>query len=519
VWLDGESWLGNDFVLRPERIEKGYGHGATMTTLGGCRKSRSLVIAAAMSIMAIGCAGESQKTMPLTTRSEKAREYYLTGCDYALRFRRSDAGHYFEMSLKEDPDFAVAHMYLGLVQPNARELSEHLREAKALSTGISEGERLLIDGTIATTNADPVGAIEAFSKLVELYPHDKIARMTLGFSLYQQQDFHGAVEQFEAAQKIDPELAAAYNMLGYSYRDLGDLPQAEAALRKYMEKVPDDPNPADSYAELLLRLGRFDSSMTYYKKAIQIDSQFSASYAGLATNLMLLGRHDEARQVTQALIDCAEHPTYARDARLMNAITFVDQGEFDLALAEMRLRLELSEKMADYQNQVNDLFAIGTILLAAGKPTDASATFLEAYRTARKFDLSPDLLDAYELRYLSGSALAAINRKDLATAEARYDTYREKVVASAGTQTARQLHLLAGGIALVKQDYELAAAEFAGADQQRPMVLFMQAEALRLGGNLEAAKEMYLRAANLNPTTSLEFACFRRLAQAQADSL
>jgi len=46
-------------------------------------------------------------------------------------------------------------------------------------------------------------------------------------------------------------------MLGYSYRNLGNFDDAETAFKKYIELIPNDPNPYDSYAEMLLKQGGF----------------------------------------------------------------------------------------------------------------------------------------------------------------------------------------------------------------------------------------------------------------------
>ena len=61
--------------------------------------------------------------------------------------------------------------------------------------------------------------------------------------------------------------------------------------KKYVELIPADPNPYDSYAELLLKMGRFDESVANYQKALAIDSNFSSSRIGIATNLMYEGKH------------------------------------------------------------------------------------------------------------------------------------------------------------------------------------------------------------------------------------
>jgi cytochrome c-type biogenesis protein CcmH/NrfG len=47
--------------------------------------------------------------------------------------------------------------------------------------------------------------------------------------------------------------------MGYAYSDKNDFNKAEEAFKKYISLLPDSPNPYDSYAELLLKNGRYDA--------------------------------------------------------------------------------------------------------------------------------------------------------------------------------------------------------------------------------------------------------------------
>ena len=57
-------------------------------------------------------------------------------------------------------------------------------------------------------------------------------------------------------------------MIGYSHIELENYDAAEIALKKYIELTPDSSNPYDSYAELLLTLGKYDQSIEYYQEAL-----------------------------------------------------------------------------------------------------------------------------------------------------------------------------------------------------------------------------------------------------------
>ena len=61
---------------------------------------------------------------------------------------------------------------------------------------------------------------------------------------------------------------ASYNQLGSAHRFLENFSAAETPFTKYIELIPNDPNPHDSYAELLMKMGRFDDSIKAYERPL-----------------------------------------------------------------------------------------------------------------------------------------------------------------------------------------------------------------------------------------------------------
>src|SRR4029079_11541120 len=121
-------------------------------------------------------------------------------------------------------------------------------------------------------------------KLVVAYPRDERAHMLLGAAYFGVQDWNHAIAEYEKSVSINPKFSPPYNQMGYAYRFLEKYPQAEKAFKMYIELIPGDPNPYDSYAELLMRIGRFDESITQYGKALEVDPHFINSHWGIAAN-------------------------------------------------------------------------------------------------------------------------------------------------------------------------------------------------------------------------------------------
>ena len=71
----------------------------------------------------------------------------------------------------------------------------------------------------------------------------------LGQANYDNGDFAQAATEFDEAYRLSQRPALLYNVY-VAYRDAGDLPHAAAALRSYLEQVPDAENAAQLRARL-----------------------------------------------------------------------------------------------------------------------------------------------------------------------------------------------------------------------------------------------------------------------------
>jgi tetratricopeptide (TPR) repeat protein len=224
-------------------------------------------------IFGLSSCGSNQETIPITTTSDKARDYYVKARVYQENLRTQQAIEYFRLALEEDANFALAHLGLGfsLFNTNITEGFESLNRAVALAGNVSEGERLWIEASHAGINNDTRSSKELLEKLVALHHGDVRAHNLLGNFYYGQQEYDRAVTELRKANEIDPDYPPAYNMMGYAYRFLGKYKSAEKAFKTYIKLIPDNPNPYDSYAELLMKIGEYEESIEMYQKALSID--------------------------------------------------------------------------------------------------------------------------------------------------------------------------------------------------------------------------------------------------------
>jgi len=137
---------------------------------------------------------------------------------------------------------------------------------------------------------------------------------------------------------IDPRYPAALNDLAYAYARHGEFADAFEAMDRYVTLLPTQPNPQDSYGELLRMSGNFTSGLEHYRAALKLDPSFITSQLGLGDTYALMGDQAQARVEYDKAIKAAETPADRLDYSLQKATTWVREGnliEADKAFAEV----------------------------------------------------------------------------------------------------------------------------------------------------------------------------------------
>src|SRR6185503_6246993 len=147
------------------------------------------------------------------------------------------------------------------------------------------------------------------------------------------------------------------------------------------------------YAELLLKMGRFDEAITQYNKALAIEPNFINSHFGIAAALAYQGKASEAQAELQKMTQKARTDGERRTALFGQAIVALDSGKFDQALAEVEQEYAIAQKSNDAANMTGDLLLKGNILLAAGKFDDARSAYEQALKTTTDSSLSQQIKD------------------------------------------------------------------------------------------------------------------------------
>jgi len=350
-------------------------------------------------------AAEQDLQAALEKHPNDYRAWFDLGFVYTATGRDAQAIDAYRKSVAAKPEIFESNLNLGLMlaRTGNPEAEEYLRAATGLKPSAKPPEGLyrawVSLGQVLETR-DSKQAAAAFEKAAQLKPNEAEPHLFAAAAAEKSADMAAAERQYQAALECDPKSAGAISGLANLYLTTGRLPQAEAALRKYIALAPQS-------APAHLMLGRV---------------------------LVAQGKAPEAEPVFETALRLS--PGDPRAEAELGALYAMDR---EFAKAEQHFRAALQKQPADAELR----HRLGTALLQQKKFPEAQKELLAAV------NLKPDYGIAY-----GDLALAASENKDYALAikalEARARTLPDTPATYFLRATAYD-HL---------QDYKQAAANY-----------------------------------------------------------
>ena len=439
--------------------------------------------------------------IPVTAKSAEALKSYNQGIGMLDKLHFQDAIKCFEDAIVNDKDFALAYLQKAIafsLEGNTNKYLENINKAVALTTKVSEGERLIILGEKAGAVNNPDEMKKLFKQLVEKYPQDKRAHYYLGSVLYNQGNYASAVKEFEMSIVLAPDFIPAYKLLAYTYSYLAKHYKAEELIQKYIQLLPEEADPYSSLGDILLKEGKFDESLTAYKKSLEKNPDYCKTYIGIGNNLIFQGRIDEARIEFEKLYNLTNNEFNKRQALYAIVCSYVHEGKYDLALEKLQQRYGFAEEMKDIQQMVIDLNLMGDVLLEWGKLDDARSKYKKSIEVSQKSNLPKEIIEDIKHQLLFYEARIDLKKNDVTAAKQKAEKYNNGATRSNNIIEMRKCHGLLGLIALQVKNIDEAINEFKLSDQRDPCILCKTAEAYILKGDKEVAREFWTKAVNVN---------------------
>jgi tetratricopeptide (TPR) repeat protein len=469
----------------------------------------SIFLLIILSINWVSCRSNETGKVPVTTNSKEALKFYLKGRDLMERLRYQEAQAYFEKALNLDPDFALAHLHKGMIYFGGNDFNQELKIAVSLVDRVSPGEKLKILGMEAFANRLPMKEQEYYQTLVNEFPNDERVHVLLGNHYFFQADYNKAIGSYRRATEINPKYSPPYNQLGYSHRYLENYIEAENAFEIYIKLIPDDPNPYDSYADLLMKMGNFKKSIKTFEKALKQDPAFYSSLIGIANNLNLLGKHEQAREEIREALGTTTVPAEIRALKYTRVISFIDQGDLEGGLTELEDIFTMDKELNDPSRIAGDLIYIATVQQELGNYQEADLKYKQALQFIEDSALSNERKENFRRIYLYRYANLALAQKNIQQAKDYTQKFKQSIEGVKDRIRTWNYHELLGLIAMEEQNYDEALGELRRSNFRNPNINLQMAIAAYNKGDRTQAIKFCEKAVNFNGINNMNYAMIR----------
>jgi tetratricopeptide (TPR) repeat protein len=277
------------------------------------------------------------RTVPVTTTVVMAQRAYEMGMVHREDLLFVDEGlDFFRESVQADPQFALGHAAVGYFTSDPKEEKRESELAVKYMTNASPDEQLLITWMNGTKNGELVAAISAMNDLMAKYPHDeRLGNLDAEWLCSNQFAYEPGEAILTRLLKFDPNYYPAMNNLAYCYALSGQPQLAPPLMEQYAAALPNEPNPQDSWGEMMRILGDYPAALEHYRKALEINKHFNSSQVGIASTYALMGDEPRARtQYLEAVKGTKEKPT-RMGYLILWAMTYYRENQPRRARAEM----------------------------------------------------------------------------------------------------------------------------------------------------------------------------------------
>ena len=400
--------------------------------------------------------GKAQK-FPVTTSSAAAARYFETGMVHYENHRWNFALRDWREAVALDPKFALAYTWICFTTTDPAEESQDRAKAKALLNHITPAEQSMVRWMAGAHENNYVEGIQAMNDAAQAYPHDKRLNFLIGYWLYKLDEYERSKTFTLQALEDDPAYATAYNQLGYLYSRVREYDKAIEAMEKYVKLLPNEPNPHDSYGEMLRLSGRFEDALEQYHIALKIDPTFYISQKELGETYAVMGQEERARAEYARAIQEAPGNGLKAEYLQKSAMTYLREQKYDDADKAYRNAAESAHAMGQWvwEARAYRIMAMyQTDHDTAAKELDqAEAILAEKSDAVAKSDL-----DEERARILRVRVEQAIAANDLAGAKKTLAEL-EKMAASGSISIQRTYAGADGTLLLARKKYRDAAAQ------------------------------------------------------------
>ena len=321
----------------------------------------------------------------ITSASPEAYKLYAQGRAYHMARDYKSSIALMEKAVAIDPGFAMAYRSLGTAYANMgfrTKADEYRRKAMALTDRISERERWLIEGTYYNRSERTYDkAIEAFGKVLALYPDDPVANNGLGLVYGYIEEPEKSVPFYEKCVRLPSAAYLNYGNLAAAYAEVGKYEQARQIIEGFLKKAPDSAFAHDDIAGVYIFEGKYDLVLAETDKAFALAPTEMGIYGTAGEAALLKGDFGRAETEFQKLAAAAVKANMPWRRRGLTCL-YLAQGKYGKALEQIALVMDEAGKAGEPTWLGAFNFFATLVYNEAGRYADALRAAEQSYRIA-----------------------------------------------------------------------------------------------------------------------------------------
>jgi serine/threonine protein kinase len=416
----------------------------------------------------------------ITTRSPEAYKLYSEARTYHMQTDYWRSIGTMQRALDIDPEFAMAWRSVAMAFNNlgVRQAKlDAITKAFNFRDKVSERERYTIEADYYKSWEKSYDkAMDAYKKLLDLYPDDSIGNTNLGILYFELEEFDKAIVHYENTIRHNAQdRLASWNLIE-TYEAMGSYDSAHQAIERYLKDNPDTIPFLLKQYNVNLYQGEHDLAQAVMDKIIAIDPDLQPTYDTHLGHIFLL-RGD----LEKARIQYLKEPEGSTGYRLNMANLSLLQGKFLDAEKEYLKKPVLHEQLAIFY-------------LRTGQSQRALEEFAVLEELATKSEIISD-----QVRVLYAKGVAHAQMKAFEKASQLAEEIRTSIPAWMNKKLIRYHDHLLGKIAFERGDFSgsipflnRAVQSLYAPDDNMPRIqpffIYTLAEALFKAGNMPGSQ-------------------------------
>jgi serine/threonine protein kinase len=281
----------------------------------------------------------------ITTSSPEAYKLYSEARTYHLQADYWRSIGIMQKALEIDPEFAMAWRSVAMAFNNL-ELRpaklEAITKAFELRDKVSERERYTIEADYYKSWEKSYDkAMEAYQKLLELYPDDTIGNTNLGILYFELEEFDKAIARYETNIRNNPDdKLSTWNLIDV-YQAKGLYGKANNIIDNYLSKNPDNTSFLLKQHTGYLYQGTYDLAQKTMERILALDPSLQLTYESQIGHISQL-----KGDLTQAKNQYQKLPEGSTGRRMHMANLYLLQGKFMDAEKELLKKPALYEQLS-----------------------------------------------------------------------------------------------------------------------------------------------------------------------------